>query len=224
MTYKHFRATFTKTMSYVQSLRADYSEDGPQGPQGDVGATGPQGVIGDVGATGPQGVVGATGPQGVIGDVGATGPQGVDGVAGPTGPTGPQGVDGVAGAVGATGPGGPTEISFLGLDPSIVQDPLASAQTDYQGTTELYTSGGVIANGQAVILEYGASAIRAIAPTSMPSADQIVGIALNSTTAAGQQVRVLTSGFGSAARLTPGECYSRGQAQQHHERPSIHGP
>jgi hypothetical protein len=96
----------------------------------------------------------------------------------------------------------PAEISFLGLDPSIVLDPLASAQTDYQGTTELYTSGGVIANGQAVVLQYGASTIRAIAPTSMPSADQVIGIALNATATAGQQVRVLKSGFGSAARLT----------------------
>jgi hypothetical protein len=106
------------------------------------------------------------------------------------------------GDVGTTGLSAPTEISFLGLDPSIVKDPLAGAQTDYQGTTELYTSGGVIANGQAVVLEYGASAIRAIAPASMPSADQVIGIALNATATAGQQVRVLKSGFGSAARLT----------------------
>ena len=196
---------------YVQSLKADYS-DGPQGPQGDVGATGPQGVVGDVGSTGPtgpqgvDGAAGSTGPQGVVGAVGATGPtgpQGVDGVAGAVGATGPQGVDGVVGAVGATGPGGPTEISFLGLNPTTVQDPLSSAQTDYQGLTELYTSGGVIANGQAVVLEYGASAVRAISPTSMPSADQVVGIAMNATTAAGQQVRVLKNGFGSAALPVP---------------------
>jgi hypothetical protein len=80
---------------------------------------------------------------------------------------------------------------------------LASAQTDYQGTTELYTSGGVIANGQAVVLEYGASTIRAIAPSSMPTADQVIGIALNATATAGQQVRVLKSGFGSAALVAP---------------------
>jgi hypothetical protein len=59
----------------------------------------------------------------------------------------------------------------------------------------------VIANGQAVVLEYGASTIRAIAPSSMPTADQVIGIALNATATAGQQVRVLKSGFGSAARI-----------------------
>jgi hypothetical protein len=96
-----------------------------------------------------------------------------------------------------------TEITYVDLDPSFVLDPLASAQTDYQGTTELYTSGGVIANGQAVILEYGASTIRAIAPTSMPSADQVIGIAMNATTGAGQQVRVLKDGFGTAALVVP---------------------
>jgi hypothetical protein len=83
-----------------------------------------------------------------------------------------------------------------------VLDPLASAQTDYQGTTELYTSGGVIANGQAVVLEYGMSAIRAIAPASMPLAYQVVGIAMNATAGAGEQLRVLKSGFGSAALST----------------------
>jgi hypothetical protein len=98
----------------------------------------------------------------------------------------------------------PTEITYVDLDPSIVIDPLASAQTDYQGTTELYTSGGVIANGQAVVLQYGASTIRAIAPASMPTADQVVGIAMNATTGAGEQVRVLKSGFGTAAILDTG--------------------
>lgn len=70
----------------------------------------------------------------------------------------------------------------------------AHIQAFYTGTTALYTSAGAIANGS--------SAIRAIAPTTMPSADQIVGVALNRTTGADQQVRVLTSGFGTAARTT----------------------
>ncbi|MGH0422347.1 Gly-Xaa-Xaa repeat protein, partial [Bacillus pretiosus] len=87
---------------------------GPQGVQGNTGATGatgPQGVQGNTGATGatgPQGntgATGATGPQGVQGNTGATGPQGVQGNTGATGATGATGI----GATGPTGPsGGPT--------------------------------------------------------------------------------------------------------------------
>ncbi len=50
---------------------------GPQGPQGETGATGPQGPQGIHGATGPQGPQGETGPQGPKGDPGSgdvTGP------------------------------------------------------------------------------------------------------------------------------------------------------
>ncbi|WP_242308220.1 Gly-Xaa-Xaa repeat protein, partial [Bacillus cereus group sp. BfR-BA-01331] len=71
---------------------------GPQGAQGNTGATGPQGAQGNTGATGPQGAqgnTGATGPQGAQGNTGATGPQGVQG---PTGATG----------IGVTGPTGPS--------------------------------------------------------------------------------------------------------------------
>ncbi|WP_144466067.1 Gly-Xaa-Xaa repeat protein, partial [Bacillus nitratireducens] len=62
---------------------------GPQGAQGNTGATGSQGIQGNTGATG------ATGPQGVQGNTGATGPQGAQG---PTGATG----------IGVTGPTGPS--------------------------------------------------------------------------------------------------------------------
>ncbi|MDF9661373.1 Gly-Xaa-Xaa repeat protein, partial [Bacillus wiedmannii] len=59
---------------------------GPQGAQGNTGATGatgPQGAQGNTGATG------ATGPQGAQGNTGATGATGI-GATGPTGPTGPS--------------------------------------------------------------------------------------------------------------------------------------
>lgn len=46
---------------------------GPQGPQGNVGATGSQGPPGTAGAQGPAGAEGPQGPQG------ATGPAGVRG-------------------------------------------------------------------------------------------------------------------------------------------------
>ncbi|PGO99764.1 Gly-Xaa-Xaa repeat protein, partial [Bacillus cereus] len=97
---------------------------GPQGVQGNTGATGatgPQGVQGNTGATGPQGVqgntgatgaTGATGPQGVQGNTGATGPQGIQGPTGATGATG-IGVTGPTGPSGGpTGPTGPTGPSF----------------------------------------------------------------------------------------------------------------
>ncbi|MBE7128332.1 Gly-Xaa-Xaa repeat protein, partial [Bacillus mycoides] len=64
---------------------------GPQGAQGNTGATGPQGAQGNTGATG----IGVTGPTGPQGNTGATGPQGVQG---PTGATG----------IGVTGPTGPS--------------------------------------------------------------------------------------------------------------------
>ncbi|MCA9278927.1 MAG: hypothetical protein KDA34_07450, partial [Phycisphaerales bacterium] len=68
---------------------------GPQGPQGDPGATGP------AGPQGPQGDPGATGPAG------AQGPQGIQGLTGATGPAGAQGPQGIQGLTGATGPAGP---------------------------------------------------------------------------------------------------------------------
>ncbi|MED0886057.1 Gly-Xaa-Xaa repeat protein, partial [Bacillus mycoides] len=80
---------------------------GPQGVQGNTGATGstgPQGVQGNTGATG------STGPQGAQGNTGATGSTGPQGAQGNTGATGPQGVQGPTGAtgIGVTGPTGPS--------------------------------------------------------------------------------------------------------------------
>ena len=51
---------------------------GPQGPQGETGATGPQGPQGEAGATGPQGPQGEAGPAGPKGDKGETGAAGKD--------------------------------------------------------------------------------------------------------------------------------------------------
>ena len=95
----------------VAGCDAAIGTEGPQGPQGDIGATGPQGDIGatgpqgDIGATGPQGDIGATGPQG---DIGAQGAEGAQGATGPQGAEGAQGATGPQGATGATGPQGDT--------------------------------------------------------------------------------------------------------------------
>jgi hypothetical protein len=177
--------------------------DGATGPGGIDGAGGADGNDGAPGADGNDGADGATGQDGIDGAGGADGNDGAPGADGNDGADGATGQDGNDGAVGATGPGGPTEISFVGIDPSIENYNLDNAQTDYKGSTEIYLSGGVIANGQAVVLEYGASAIRAIAPANMPSAAQVVGITMNATTEAGQEVRVLKSGFGYASLLKP---------------------
>ncbi len=59
-----------------QTLVLRQGTPGPQGPQGETGATGPQGPQGETGATGPQGPQGATGPQGLQGETGATGADG----------------------------------------------------------------------------------------------------------------------------------------------------
>ena len=69
-------------------------EEGPQGPQGEIGAQGPQGEVGADGAQGPQGETGAEGAQG---------PQGVEGAQGAEGTQGPQGIEGSQGPQGAEG-------------------------------------------------------------------------------------------------------------------------
>jgi len=84
---------------------------GPQGLQGNQGATGPQGNDGADGATG---AAGPQGNDGADGATGATGPQGNDGSDGATGATGPQGNDGTDGATGATGPQGNAGIADMG--------------------------------------------------------------------------------------------------------------
>ena len=61
---------------------------GPQGEQGDTGATGAIGPQGDTGAMGAIGPQGATGPKGDTGDTGATGANGPQGETGPQGPVG----------------------------------------------------------------------------------------------------------------------------------------
>jgi hypothetical protein len=71
------------------------------------GSTGPQGVQGNTGATG------ATGPQGVQGVTGATGPQGVTGEQGIPGATGSQGVTGSTGATGSQGVTGAIGFRYL---------------------------------------------------------------------------------------------------------------
>lgn len=76
------------------------SWQGPQGIQGDTGASGPQGPVG------PKGDAGAKGEQGDKGDTGDTGPQGPAGPKGDTGETGPQGAKGEKGDPGETGPQG----------------------------------------------------------------------------------------------------------------------
>lgn len=76
---------------------------GPEGPQGETGATGPRGPQGETGPEGPQGEVGPqgeTGPQGPVGPQGEVGPQGPQGPQGETGPEGPQGPQGEKGADG----------------------------------------------------------------------------------------------------------------------------
>jgi len=86
---------------------------------GDTGATGPQGLQGNVGATGSDGLSAyevavangyiGTEPQwllSLVGEAGPQGPQGVQGVAGATGPQGPAGATGPAGTNGTNGAGG----------------------------------------------------------------------------------------------------------------------
>ncbi len=91
---------------------------GPQGSQGNTGATGPAGAKGDTGAQGAQGIAGsagapgAQGAQGVAGPAGATGSAGPTGAAGPTGTAGAAGPTGAAGATGAKGATGPTGFVF----------------------------------------------------------------------------------------------------------------
>ena len=62
---------------------------GPQGLQGNIGATGATGPAGTIGSTGATGVAGEAGATGVTGNVGATGATGITGNVGATGATGP---------------------------------------------------------------------------------------------------------------------------------------
>ena len=85
-------------------------------------ATGPQGLQGETGATGP------TGPQGLQGETGATGPtgpQGLQGETGATGPTGPQGLQGETptleiGSVTTGEPGTQATASITGTAPNYI--------------------------------------------------------------------------------------------------------
>jgi hypothetical protein len=110
---------------------------GPQGPQGDVGATGagPQGAQGDVGPTG-VGLQGSIGPQGVAGETGVQGERGFQGFQGDIGPTGADST--VAGPQGPTGIGlqGPQgDIGATGADSSIPgpQGPQGATGVGLQG-------------------------------------------------------------------------------------------
>ena len=85
-----------------------WSEVGPQGEQGETGATGPMGPQGE------QGETGATGPEGPQGETGATGPAGPQGAQGDTGDPGPMGPAGPQGDTGPQGPAGPGQISRSG--------------------------------------------------------------------------------------------------------------
>ena len=71
---------------WLNSLKGEKGNIGPQGPAGPQGETGPQGATGPQGPQGPQG---PAGPQGETGPQGATGPQGPQGPQGPAGPQGP---------------------------------------------------------------------------------------------------------------------------------------
>lgn len=80
---KTYLGTYTDNRAADSQTYSDYSWSLIKGE------TGPQGIQGETGATGPQG------PQGIQGEAGATGPQGPQGIQGETGPqgsTGPQGV------------------------------------------------------------------------------------------------------------------------------------
>lgn len=96
-----------------------WNQTGPAGAAGAAGSTGPAGPKGDPGPVGATGAIGPAGPQGPKGDTGATGPQGDPGPKGDTGAIGP------AGPAGATGPAGSA------------------------GTTTVYTSTTLNANGSA---------------------------------------------------------------------------
>ncbi|CAK2421962.1 Collagen triple helix repeat protein [Vibrio crassostreae] len=102
-----------KWVGDIAGLKGDI---GPQGLQGETGATGeigPQGLQGETGAQGPkgdigpQGLQGETGAQGPKGDIGPQGLQGATGAQGPKGGTGPQGLQGATGAQGSKGDTGP---------------------------------------------------------------------------------------------------------------------
>lgn len=68
--------------------------------KGDTGNTGPQGSTGNTGPQGPQGEKGDTGLQGPKGDKGDTGETGPQGEQGPKGDTGDKGQDGLNGVDG----------------------------------------------------------------------------------------------------------------------------
>lgn len=99
-----------------QGIQGDRGATGPQGPQGlkgDKGLQGIQGVAGPKGDTGAQGIEGVAGPKGEKGDTGIRGANGIQGPQGPKGDKGAQGIQGIAGVAGpkgdtgATGPQGP---------------------------------------------------------------------------------------------------------------------
>jgi hypothetical protein len=73
----------------IDEIAVDWSQTGPQGPQGEIG---------------PQGIQGAQGPAGAPGAAGAQGPAGAPGAAGAQGPAGPAGTSAVFTAGGRTTP------------------------------------------------------------------------------------------------------------------------
>jgi hypothetical protein len=92
-----------------------WSQTGPQGPQGIQGPQGVQGVKGDTGEQGPQGIQGPkgdTGDQGPKGDTGERGPKGDTGQQGPQGDQGAQGQQGVQGPAGANGVSGYHQVFY----------------------------------------------------------------------------------------------------------------
>ncbi len=82
------------------AMLIQFSQTGPQGPQGEPGEQGPPGEVGPQGPQGPQGLPGEQGPQGLAGEVG---PQGLPGEVGPQGPQGDPGGMGLQGDVGPQG-------------------------------------------------------------------------------------------------------------------------
>ena len=117
------------------------------------------------------------------------------GAVGPAGPQGSQGPQGLQGPAGADGSGGSADYFTLAK-----ADLTQTSQTAY-GTIDTYTAGANITNGTFVtrtLSTGGGNPVLTVAPaSSMPTVDQVVGLALDTVTSS-SNVRVLTRGIGTA--------------------------
>lgn len=111
--------------AWLESLKGEKGERGPEGPRGSRGETGPKGDTGEIGPKGNDGdsaykiwlslgnigseqefissLKGNQGSEGPKGEKGEQGPQGIQGEKGDIGEPGPQGVQGPQGIQGETG-------------------------------------------------------------------------------------------------------------------------